>query len=67
VHGKLVAIMRERLMANIKQLQGIAATWGAGAPGPKQPSAFAQTNAKQLRILSQVRHRPPGVQAYVRA
>lgn len=46
--------MRERLMANIKQLPGIAATWGSGAPGRKQPSAFAQANAKQLRILSQV-------------
>jgi vacuolar protein sorting-associated protein 54 len=54
IHGKLVAIMRERLMANIKQLPSVAAAWGNGAPGPKQPSAFAQTNAKQLRILSQV-------------
>ena len=54
IHGKLVAIMRERLTANLKQLPSIAASWGTGAPGLKQPSAFAQTNAKQLRILCQV-------------
>lgn len=45
--------MRERLTANLKQLPGTAAAWGTGAPGRKQPSAFAQTNAKQLRILCQ--------------
>lgn len=55
IHSKLVAIMRERLMANLKQLPSIAASWGQGAPGPKQPSQFAQNNAKQLRILSQVK------------
>lgn len=54
IHSKLVAIMRERLTVNLKQLPSIAATWGSGAPGRKQPSAFAQSNAKQLRILSQV-------------
>jgi len=54
IHSKLVAIMRERLRVNLKQLPSIAATWGTGAPGRKQPSAFAQTNAKQLRILCQV-------------
>ncbi|KAK9830219.1 hypothetical protein WJX72_010418 [[Myrmecia] bisecta] len=53
IHSKLVAIMRERLSANVKQLPAIADRWG-GAPGPREPSQFAQTNAKQLRILSQV-------------
>ncbi len=53
IHSKLVAIMRERLTVNLKQLPSIAATWGNGAPGLKQPSAFAQSNVKQLRILSQ--------------
>ena len=53
IHSKLVAIMRERLTTNLKQLPGTAAAWGTGAPGRKQPSAFAQTNAKQLRILCQ--------------
>ncbi len=53
IHGKLVAIMRERLMASLKAMPGIAATWSGGPPGARQPSNFAQTNAKQLRILSQ--------------
>ena len=52
---KLVDIMRQRLAESVKQMSGIAATWGGGAPGPKQPSAFAQALAKQLRILTQAR------------
>ena len=59
IHSKLVAIMRERLGTNLKQLPIVATTWTASAPVPAQgspppPSNFAQTNAKQLRILSQV-------------
>lgn len=54
IHSKLVAIMRERLTVNLKQLPSVAAAWGTGAPGLKQPSAFAQAIAKQLRILCQV-------------
>ena len=57
IHSKLVAIMRERLATNLKQLPVIATTWAGSpaAPGlPPPPSNFAQTNAKQLRILSQV-------------
>jgi hypothetical protein len=50
-----VDIMRQRLAESVKQMSGIAATWGGGAPGPKQPSAFAQALAKQLRILNQAR------------
>jgi hypothetical protein len=57
IHSKLVSIMRERLAANLKQLPALAAKWGGGPPGPRAPSAFAQTNAKQLRILSQVKAR----------
>lgn len=57
IHSKLVAIMRERLATNLKQLPLIAVSW-AGSPSPPSlpstPSNFAQTNAKQLRILSQV-------------
>ena len=60
IHSKLVAIMRERLAANLRALSGIAAAWGGGPPGPKQPSNFAQTNAKQLRILNQVAAAPLG-------
>ena len=58
VHAKLVAIMRERLHANLKQLPAIADAWGA-APAPAAPppaSAFALANAKQLRILGQASH-----------
>ncbi len=57
IHSKLVAIMRERLATNLKQLPLIATTWTAASPPNAQkvpPSNFAQTNAKQLRILSQV-------------
>ncbi|DBA81853.1 hypothetical protein WJX77_011322 [Trebouxia sp. C0004] len=57
IHSKLVAIMRERLATNLKQLPLIATTWAPNSPPDAQqmpPSNFAQTNAKQLRILSQV-------------
>ncbi len=59
IHSKLVAIIRERLATNLKQLPLIAATWAPNSPPDAQqmpPSNFAQTNAKQLRILSQVKH-----------
>lgn len=52
VCSKLVAIMRERLSANIKQLPALAATWPAGpvrAEAPS-PSSFATTAAKQLQV-----------------
>ena len=58
IHSKLVAIMRERLATNLKQLPLIASSWTANSPpNPNQlpPSNFAQSSAKQLRILSQVR------------
>lgn len=57
IHSKLVAIMRERLATNLKQLPLIATSWAGSPPPPSLPSTpsnFAQTNAKQLRILSQV-------------
>lgn len=57
IHSKLVAIMRERLATNLKQLPSIANTWAPNSPPNAQqvpPSNFAQANAKQLRILSQV-------------
>ncbi len=52
VCSKLVAIMRERLSANIKQLPALAAAWPAGptrAEAPA-PSSFATTAAKQLQV-----------------
>ena len=56
VHAKLVAIMRERLNANLKQLPAVADSWGAqpASPAAPAPSSFAAANAKQLRILGQV-------------
>jgi hypothetical protein len=60
VHSKLVGIMRERLNASLKGLPAAADGWAArpppvaGAPLPPA-SGFATSNAKQLRILSQVR------------
>ena len=60
IHSKLVAIMRERLATNLKQLPAVADTWGLQPHGqqeltsPPPPSHFALTNSKQLRILSQV-------------
>lgn len=68
VHSKLVGIMRERLNASLKQLRACADQWAGdapplcGAPLPP-PSAFAAGNAKQLRILSQVRSRHCAVES----
>ena len=59
VHSKLMGIMRERLNASLKGLPAAADGWAArpppppGAP-PPPASGFATSNAKQLRILSQV-------------
>lgn len=59
VHSKLVGIMRERLNASLKQLPATADQWAGGLPPSRgapvpPPSAFAASNAKMLRILSQV-------------
>eukprot|EP00891_Asterochloris_glomerata_P002136 jgi/Astpho2/2136/Aster-x1055 len=60
IHSKLVAIMRERLATNLKQLPAVADMWGhqpqgeQELAGPPAPSHFALTSSKQLRILSQV-------------
>ena len=63
VHAKLVAIMRERLNANLKQLPAVADSWGAqpSSPAAPAPSSFAAANAKQLRILGQVGQRRRGI------
>ena len=56
ISSKLVAIMRERLSANIKLLPTVAATWPTGPAHAARPapSSFAATSAKQLQILSGV-------------
>ncbi len=57
IHGKLVAIMRERLAAALAQLPAAAAGWAAAprAGAAPQPSPLAAGSAKQLRILTQAR------------
>ena len=50
VHTKLVGIMRERLIASLKQLPALAATWSLSGDSP-QPSPFSQNLIKQLRTL----------------
>jgi len=57
IHAKLVAIMRERLLAGTRALPLSAEKWGAGAAAPaRRPRAttFAEGTAKQLRVLSGV-------------
>ena len=46
--------MRERLMASLKQLPGLADRWAEGPNAGVPPSPFAQNLAKQLRVLSGV-------------
>ena len=53
VHNKLVGIMRERLIASLKQLPALVATWNLCGDSP-QPSPFSQNLIKQLRTLSVV-------------
>ena len=54
VHNKLVGIMRERLIASLKQLPALAAAWDTASEAG-QPSSFSQNLVKQLRTLSTVR------------
>jgi hypothetical protein len=60
IYSKLIAIMRERLEYNLRQLPALADTWAAPSAGivsrrPRmEPSNFALANAKQLRTLHQV-------------
>ena len=53
IYTKLVAIMRERLLAGARQLPQSASKWGEAAEGkqPRKPTAFAESTAKQLRVL----------------
>ena len=68
IHGKLIGLMRERLMASLKQLPGLADRWAGGPNAGVPPSPFAQNLAKQLRVLSGVSRFPllgPGPKTYV--
>ncbi|CAA6666555.1 unnamed protein product [Spirodela intermedia] len=57
IHSKLVQIMRERLLANIRKLPQIIETWNGPEDKDEQPSIFARSVTKEVsylhRILSQ--------------
>lgn len=63
VHSKLVGIMRDRLNQSLQQLPAAADGWAAAPPPPPgaplpPASKFADGNARQLQILSNVRDLP---------
>ncbi|AQK42830.1 vacuolar protein sorting-associated protein 54, chloroplastic [Zea mays] len=57
IHSKLVQIMRERLLANLRKLPQIVEGWNAPQDNDVQPSQFAKAVTKEVtylhRILSQ--------------
>ncbi|KMZ67898.1 hypothetical protein ZOSMA_253G00200, partial [Zostera marina] len=58
IHSKLVQIMRERLLANLRKLPQIVETWNNPEDNEPQPSQFARSVTKEVsylhRILSQI-------------
>ncbi|WOL07406.1 vacuolar protein sorting-associated protein 54, chloroplastic [Canna indica] len=58
IHMKLIQIMRERLLANLRKLPQIAESWNAPEDTDLQPSQFARSITKEVtylhRILSQI-------------
>ncbi|KAL6650281.1 hypothetical protein ACP70R_009206 [Stipagrostis hirtigluma subsp. patula] len=57
IHSKLVQIMRERLLANLRKLPQIVEGWNGPEDSDLQPSQFAKSVTKEVtylhRILSQ--------------
>jgi vacuolar protein sorting-associated protein 54 len=57
IHTKLVQIMRERLLANLRKLPQIVESWNGPEDTDLQPSQFAKSVTKEVsylhRILSQ--------------
>ncbi|KAK3145254.1 hypothetical protein QOZ80_4AG0326290 [Eleusine coracana subsp. coracana] len=57
IHSKLVQIMRERLLANLRKLPQIVESWNGSEDNDLQPSQFAKAVTKEVsylhRILSQ--------------
>ncbi|KAL0907629.1 hypothetical protein M5K25_022048 [Dendrobium thyrsiflorum] len=57
IHSKLVQIMRERLLINLRKLPQIVENWNAPEDNDPQPSQFAKAVTKEVtylhRILSQ--------------
>nr|CAB3486514.1 unnamed protein product [Digitaria exilis] len=58
IHSKLVQIMRERLLANLRKLPQIVEGWNGPEDNDLQPSQFAKAVTKEVtylyRILSQI-------------
>jgi len=58
IHTKLVQIMRERLLANLRKLPQIVESWNGSDDNDLQPSLFAKAVTKEVtylhRILSQI-------------
>lgn len=58
IHTKLVQIMRERLLANLRKLPQIVESWNGPDDTDLQPSLFAKAVTKEVtylhRILSQI-------------
>ncbi|KAK8950783.1 hypothetical protein KSP39_PZI004842 [Platanthera zijinensis] len=58
IHSKLVQIMRERLLINLRKLPQIVEHWNAPEDNDPQPSQFAKAVTKEVsylhRILSQI-------------
>ncbi|CAM0907924.1 unnamed protein product [Alopecurus aequalis] len=58
IHTKLVQIMRERLLANLRKLPQIVESWNGPDDNDLQPSLFAKAVTKEVtylhRILSQI-------------
>ncbi|KAM3392683.1 hypothetical protein ACQJBY_013698 [Aegilops geniculata] len=58
IHTKLVQIMRERLLANLRKLPQIVESWNGPDDNDSQPSLFAKAVTKEVtylhRILSQI-------------
>lgn len=58
IHTKLIQIMRERLLANLRKLPQIMESWNGPDDNDLQPSLFAKAVTKEVtylhRILSQI-------------
>ncbi|THU74363.1 hypothetical protein C4D60_Mb04t32550 [Musa balbisiana] len=58
IHMKLIQIMKERLLANLRKLPQIVESWNAPEDNDSQPSQFARSITKEVtylhRILSQI-------------
>ncbi|KAK1266372.1 hypothetical protein QJS04_geneDACA000203 [Acorus gramineus] len=54
IHSKLVQIMRERLLAHIRELPKIVESWNRIDDSDPQPSSFAKSITKEVTFLHRV-------------